>query len=313
MPTKFTERTEALGKYRVSVASIGALAIGIAVLVVSQGSGDLTRAQSAGTAAWNTRLADIAAQDQRAAARDAAAQAAFARSVARETASQYRQDQVMAAQAGEGSIPASVVAVASSVPATLERARAVVIPRASPAGVATSEAFAATAKSPPGSSGTGTTGSSRRSGVVNAPIAVAGPTGVTRVSSVSVPATPGLSRDASSPTMTVRGNATDTTGSSSTVSTSTRPYTASPQGNMLSSAASSAEQAMATDTTGATLVPYIQAGVYPSSVISAGGISNVLTVTALQALGFTEATDPTGAMFWVGPNQIGNPAFTPVN
>ena len=32
MPTKFTERTEALGKYRVSVASIGALAIGIAVL-----------------------------------------------------------------------------------------------------------------------------------------------------------------------------------------------------------------------------------------------------------------------------------------
>lgn len=62
-----------------------------------------------------------------------------------------------------------------------------------------------------------------------------------------------------------------------------------PQGNVLSPAEQAAEQALFSDTTGAALAPYVQAGVTPSSVISSSGLSSVLSVDMLQTLGFTEA------------------------
>jgi hypothetical protein len=100
-------------------------------------------------------------------------------------------------------------------------------------------------------------------------------------------------------------NAAEATAGSST-------YTPTTQGNVLSTAAQAAEQALATDTTGAALLPYAQAGVTPSSVIGSSGVSTAFAAT-LQKLGFTEATDPNGGSFWVGPNQIGNAqGFTPV-
>jgi hypothetical protein len=91
------------------------------------------------------------------------------------------------------------------------------------------------------------------------------------------------------------------------------PSAGSAQGNVLSTSAQAAENALFSDTTGAALVPYMQAGVTPSSVIGINALSSALSVQTMLSLGFTQATDPSGTTFWVGPNQIGNPAFTPVS
>ncbi len=56
-------------------------------------------------------------------------------------------------------------------------------------------------------------------------------------------------------------------------------------------------------TYGATVAPYGYAGVKPDDVIPVGGVSPTLGTARLRQLGFRQATDGSGKVFWVGPVQ----------
>lgn len=94
---------EVVRDYWLSLVVVAVLGVGCAVLLASRGS-NAARRTDAVTAAMSNRTL---VADSQAATRDAASQAAFERSVARDNARQHREDQAMAVQAGEGSASTS--------------------------------------------------------------------------------------------------------------------------------------------------------------------------------------------------------------
>ncbi len=88
--------------YWVSLVVGGAVVVGLLVLVVSQRSGNPSRAIAASAAAFDRHVSAVETQASQTSARDAAAQAALDRSVARQSAAQDRQGEALARQEGAG-------------------------------------------------------------------------------------------------------------------------------------------------------------------------------------------------------------------